>query len=163
MPQVWRTVGALLHPTSRISKSRWSACVWARPCWSWKVGRGAGSGKLMGAQPFQHCPSVQISGYEDYTEPLLAHCREMKEKHPNLPLFLVGHSMGGLISLISVLEAQVLMNQCTNRTSYFSPGCFCRLSPHGSTHPPGSQNGRKLHGEPTQLERFCFRKVENIS
>jgi len=51
---------------------------------------------------------VQISDYEDYTEPLLTHCREMKEKHPNLPLFLVGHSLGGLISLLSVLEAQDL-------------------------------------------------------
>jgi len=51
---------------------------------------------------------VQISDYEDYTEPLLTHCREMKEKHPSLPLFLVGHSLGGLISLLSVLEAQDL-------------------------------------------------------
>ena len=57
----------------------------------------------------QHFSSVQISDYEDYTEPLLTHCREMKEKHPSLPLFLVGHSLGGLISLLSVLEAQVLV------------------------------------------------------
>jgi len=51
---------------------------------------------------------VQISDYADYTEPLLTHCREMKTKHPDLPLYLVGHSMGGLISLLSVLEAQDL-------------------------------------------------------
>jgi len=49
---------------------------------------------------------VQISDYEDYTAPLLTHCREMKKKHPELPLFLMGHSMGGLISILSVLEAQ---------------------------------------------------------
>ena len=53
--------------------------------------------------------SVQISDYADYTEPLLTHCREMKTKHPDLPLYLVGHSMGGLISLLSVLEAQVTL------------------------------------------------------
>lgn len=51
---------------------------------------------------------VQISDYADYTDPLLAHCREMKKTHPNLPLFLIGHSLGGLISLLSVLEAQDL-------------------------------------------------------
>ena len=55
----------------------------------------------------QHFSSVQISDYEDYTEPMLTHCREMKQKHPNLPLFVVGHSLGGLISLLAVLEAQV--------------------------------------------------------
>jgi len=51
---------------------------------------------------------VQISDYADYTEPLLTHCREMKTKHPDLPLYLMGHSLGGLISLLSVLEAQDL-------------------------------------------------------
>ena len=54
--------------------------------------------------------SLQISDYEDYIAPLLTHCREMKKKHPELPLFLMGHSMGGLISILSVLEAKVIFS-----------------------------------------------------
>ena len=58
--------------------------------------------------------SLQISDYADYTEPLLTHCREMKTKHPDLPLYLMGHSLGGLISLLSVLEAQVFLHKRKN-------------------------------------------------
>ena len=56
---------------------------------------------------------LQISDFQDYTEPLLAHCKEMKEMHPDLPLFVVGLSLGGLIALLSVFEAQVF--HCTTQ------------------------------------------------
>jgi alpha-beta hydrolase superfamily lysophospholipase len=64
----------------------------------------------------------------EYVAPVLAHCQAMAEKvpqpcprgsgvqrifewptqHPGLPLYIVGHSMGGLIALLAVLGAQVL-------------------------------------------------------
>ena len=69
--------------------------------------------------------SLQISDYEDYTAPLLTHCREMKKKHPELPLFLMGHSMGGLISILSVLEAQVIFSSQNMKPGYLS---FSRIS-----------------------------------
>ena len=50
---------------------------------------------------------LQFSDFRDYTEPLLSHCKEMKEKFSALPLFVVGFSLGALIALLSVFEAQV--------------------------------------------------------
>ena len=114
--QVRGAFGALLQPTSRSSKGLRLACLWARPCWSWKVGGREGSGQLRFDQQFSmfNISSLQISDYADYTEPLLTHCREMKTKHPDLPLYLMGHSLGGLISLLSVLEAQVFLHKRKN-------------------------------------------------
>ena len=115
--------------------------------------------------------SLQISDYADYTEPLLAHCREMKKTHPNLPLFLIGHSLGGLISLLSVLEAQVIPKKA--KVAHFTfPGSFRWFGSDGSSHPPGSKSSGPLYGEPTwlfvlakkihcskKLKIFCYRKV----
>ena len=100
---------------------------------------------------------MQISDYADYTEPLLAHCREMKKTHPNLPLFLIGHSLGGLISLLSVLEAQVIPKKA--KVAHFTfPGSFRWFGPDGSSHPPGSKSSRPLYGEPTFLFLFVSSK-----
>jgi len=49
---------------------------------------------------------VQVSSIDEYVDPVLAHCRKMKEELPTLPLYIVGHSMGGLISLLAVLGTQ---------------------------------------------------------
>ena len=51
---------------------------------------------------------VQIlESYErDYVTPVLEHCRKMKADHPGVPLFIVGHSMGGLVTLLTLLSAQ---------------------------------------------------------
>ena len=41
---------------------------------------------------------------DEYTRPLVAECKRMQGKHPGLPLFILGHSMGGLISLTADME-----------------------------------------------------------
>lgn len=49
---------------------------------------------------------VQVKSMDEYVDPVVAHCSEVTEKHPGLPLFLVGHSMGGLIALLTILKTQ---------------------------------------------------------
>ena len=51
---------------------------------------------------------MQIGAMSDYVDPVVSHCTAKTEKYPGVPLFIVGHSMGGLISLLTVLETQVL-------------------------------------------------------
>ena len=41
----------------------------------------------------------------EYTAPVLAACKRMRSEHPDLPLFLMGHSMGGLIALTAALTS----------------------------------------------------------
>lgn len=45
---------------------------------------------------------VQIDGMEDYVDPVLAHVKKAKLK--DKPLFLIGHSMGGLIGVLCALK-----------------------------------------------------------
>jgi len=44
-----------------------------------------------------------VSSMNEYTEPIVQHCQQKTEQHPNVPLFIVGHSMGGLITLHTTL------------------------------------------------------------
>ena len=63
---------------------------------------------------------VQISSFSEYTDPVISQCEKKKEQYPTVPLFIIGHSMGGLITLMAVLKAQessliagvVLMGPC---------------------------------------------------
>ena len=50
---------------------------------------------------------VQMSDIAEYVDPVITHCTAMAAKYPGLPLFMVGHSMGGLIALLTVLKTQV--------------------------------------------------------
>jgi alpha-beta hydrolase superfamily lysophospholipase len=52
---------------------------------------------------------VQIGDMSEYVDPVVTHCTAVAEKYPGLPLFLVGHSMGGLITLLTVLKTQVTL------------------------------------------------------
>ena len=45
-----------------------------------------------------------VASIDDYTRPLVAECKRMQGKYPGLPLFILGHSMGGLISLTADME-----------------------------------------------------------
>ena len=49
---------------------------------------------------------VQVVGSfsTDYVFPVLEHCHKVRRDHPELPLFIIGHSMGSLVSLLAVLE-----------------------------------------------------------
>ena len=49
---------------------------------------------------------VQISSFSEYTSPVIKQCQMKKEQYPNVPLFIIGHSMGGLIALMALLQAE---------------------------------------------------------
>lgn len=49
---------------------------------------------------------VQLNDMSEYVDPVVTHCKDKKEKYPGLPLYIVGHSMGGLITLLTVLKTQ---------------------------------------------------------
>jgi len=49
---------------------------------------------------------VQVSSMDEYVDPVLAHCRQKRAEFPNIPLFLLGHSLGGLISILSFLKSK---------------------------------------------------------
>eukprot|EP00092_Neocalanus_flemingeri_P012759 GFUD01013749.1.p1 GENE.GFUD01013749.1~~GFUD01013749.1.p1 ORF type:complete len:286 (-),score=81.53 GFUD01013749.1:72-929(-) len=49
---------------------------------------------------------VQAADMSDYVDPVVTHCTVVTEQYPGLPLFMVGHSMGGLITLLTVLKTQ---------------------------------------------------------
>jgi len=57
------------------------------------VGHGASEGKR-----------VYIENVEHYVDDIIEHCMFQKEKHSSLPLFILGHSMGGMISLRCVIR-----------------------------------------------------------
>ncbi|XP_022302768.2 monoglyceride lipase-like [Crassostrea virginica] len=45
-----------------------------------------------------------VESFKEYTQPIFDHCDVMKREHPNLPLFLFGHSMGGAVAILAALE-----------------------------------------------------------
>ena len=49
---------------------------------------------------------VQISSFSEYTAPVIKQCQMKKEQYPNVPLFIIGHSMGGLIALLALLQTE---------------------------------------------------------
>ena len=48
-----------------------------------------------------------IHDMEELTDPVIQHCRQMVKMHPGLPLFIIGHSMGGLAALLVSLSPQM--------------------------------------------------------
>ncbi|XP_023321474.1 monoglyceride lipase [Eurytemora carolleeae] len=46
---------------------------------------------------------VYIENVDDYCDDVIQHCLLVKEKYPSLKLFIVGHSMGGMITVRSAL------------------------------------------------------------
>jgi len=51
---------------------------------------------------------VQAEDMSDYVDPIIYHCTLMVERYPGVPLFILGHSMGGLIALLSVIKTQAV-------------------------------------------------------
>ncbi len=68
----------------------------AAACWSVDL-RGHG-----------HSPGrrVHVDHFDDYTSDVAVLHRTAQEHHPELPIFLVGHSMGGLIALRYLLDGR---------------------------------------------------------
>ena len=64
------------------------------------VGHGRSSGER-----------VQVkTGLVDLVDPVLRHVEHVKGQHPGLPCFIVGHSLGGLVSLHCLFREQKLFN-----------------------------------------------------
>lgn len=57
------------------------------------IGHGSSGGKR-----------VYVESVEHYVDDVIQHSIDVQEKHPSLPLFLVGHSMGGMIALRCVIR-----------------------------------------------------------
>jgi len=49
---------------------------------------------------------VQVAGMDEYIKPVIEHSNNMVSQYPDTPLYILGHSMGGLIALLTVLETQ---------------------------------------------------------
>ena len=49
---------------------------------------------------------VYVERFEDFTEPLKTYLNMVRGWHPDEPIFIVGHSMGGLISAAYLLDHQ---------------------------------------------------------
>ena len=95
------------------------------------VGHGRSSGQR-----------VQVSCMQDYVQPVLAHVKKVQRDYNDLPLFILGHSMGGLITINALLAEQevfqgvVLMGPLVMMNPiYATPikklfaNMFCRLLP----------------------------------
>ena len=74
---------------------------------------------------------VLVNGMHDFVEPVVAHIEEVQKwktcggKH--LPVFLIGHSMGGLISLCTMLKNQYLFK------GFIGIGPLVMLNPDSAT------------------------------
>jgi len=53
---------------------------------------------------------TEVDGMENYIDPLVEACKEKRKEHPGLPLFLMGHSMGGLIALTAAIQNPTLFD-----------------------------------------------------
>ncbi len=64
---------------------------------------------VFGHDHFGHGLSGGKRAYVDdvahYAEDVLKHCQVMKLEYPGLPLYLVGHSMGGMVAIEAALVA----------------------------------------------------------
>jgi len=81
------------------------------PYYSGVAGAGAGSGLLcFGHDHTGHGHSggerVQVRSVDEYVDPVILHCQQMSSSYPNIPLYILGHSMGGLISILATLKTQ---------------------------------------------------------
>jgi acylglycerol lipase len=51
-------------------------------------------------------PRLYVERFEDFTRPLMSVVEIIRSRHPGLPVFLIGHSLGGLIGAMYLLARQ---------------------------------------------------------
>ena len=49
---------------------------------------------------------AKVRDVSEYVSPVEAHCRALAAQHPGRPLFMVGHSLGGLVAVLATLATQ---------------------------------------------------------
>ncbi|BFZ10385.1 hypothetical protein BsWGS_13424 [Bradybaena similaris] len=49
-------------------------------------------------------PRMHITDIRDYVRDIFQHIDSVKEKFPDLPVFIIGHSMGGAVSILAALD-----------------------------------------------------------
>lgn len=89
---------------------------------------------------------VYIEHVDHYVDDVINHCMTMQDKHPNLPLFIVGHSMGGMIAVRSVLR---------------HPGFFKGMVLNGPLIVPGPQVG-PIDLRSTPIRTFVSKTILQI-
>ena len=47
---------------------------------------------------------TEVAEMENYVGPVVEACERKRKEHPDLPLFLFGHSMGGLVALMAGIK-----------------------------------------------------------
>jgi len=47
---------------------------------------------------------MHITDFRHYIRDVICHCEKVKAKFPGVPLYILGHSMGGAVSIMSVLD-----------------------------------------------------------
>lgn len=55
---------------------------------------------------------TELNHFDNYVDPVIALLKTVRGEYPNKPVFLVGHSMGGLISVSVLLKNQALVDAC---------------------------------------------------
>ena len=53
---------------------------------------------------------TEAKGMDNYIRPVVEACKKKRKEQPGLPLFLIGHSMGGLIGLMAALQNPTLFD-----------------------------------------------------
>jgi len=84
-----------------------------------------------------------IENVDHYVDDVIQHCMLMQDKYPNLPLFLIGHSMGGMIAVRAVLR---------------HPGFFKGMILNGPLIVPGPQIG-PIDFRSTPIRTFISKTV----
>ncbi|KAM9680586.1 monoglyceride lipase isoform 4-T6 [Dama dama] len=70
-----------------------TACLWKKQSPGCSVGHGQSEGERM-----------VVSDFHIFVRDVLQHVDAVQKDHPGLPIFLLGHSMGGAISILTAAE-----------------------------------------------------------
>ena len=51
-------------------------------------------------------PRASVRAVSEYVSPVVSHCRAVTAQYPGTPLFMLGHSLGGLVAVLATLATQ---------------------------------------------------------
>ncbi|XP_057212313.1 monoglyceride lipase isoform X2 [Triplophysa rosa] len=118
-----------------------------------RIGHGQSEGERM-----------NINNFQTYIRDSLQHIDIMKGRYPNLPVFIIGHSMGGAISILTVCErpqdfagvvliAPMVQMNAESATPFkvFMAKVLNRLAPKLSL---GTIDARLISRDPKQVEAY---------